>query len=244
MVSTPTYLAATSGSPSSVGQINQFLTSHTGNLLYQGVLQSSQTTAGTGTADSSVAWYSQTITTTSVQTAIGLVLLRLTSSGTGVAPMQMQLYADSGGLPTGSALFSVNAATEYVAFAPAYVTFPMPMTVTPSTTYHLAIPMVGNITNQYHWGISNQTSGAASSPDGVTWTAQTYGLLYEVYDQTTTGLLQCTYNDGGNRWTWQLYNATSHPTELCEFTQGQTSTTYVQSNRTISYTGGLITGIA
>lgn len=241
----PAYTAATAGQPGNAGAVNQLLGAHTSTILYAGVQTSAQTTAGTGNAPSYAAWASQTFVTGSSQTTLGYVLLQESTVGSTTTPMQVQLYADNGtGLPAGAALASTTAAFEYVAFAPHFVTFPLPAAVTPSTTYHLVVPMVGTSSNYFGWGKSNQTSGAATSPDGVTWTAQSYGLLFEVFDQTPAGLVTCTYDDGGSRWTWSQYNTTNQVSEYCEYTAGQTAGAYLQSNRTFSYSGGQLTGVS
>lgn len=249
MATTPTWQAATSGQPALAGHVNQLLGSHATTYLYTGVQTAAQTTAGTGTVGTNGTYIAQSFTTAAGQTSIGYVIARISSggatSGSQLGPTTLSLYANSAGAPTGSPLASVTMTAEYVAAAPSFVTYPLPVTgLTASTTYWLVLAPAGNATYSYLWWKSNQTSGASTSTNGTTWTAQTYGLLYQVYDQTATGLLTCTWEDTGARWTWSGYGTTNLLTQYAEYTGGQTTAGYLQSFRTLSYTNGLLTGVA
>lgn len=250
MATVPTWQAATSGQPANAGHVNQLLGTHASTLLYAGVQTAAQTTAGTGGVSSNGLYIAQSFTTASTQTAVGYVEAQILSvggatSGSQLGPATLSLYANSAGAPTGSPLVSVTAPVEYVLNAPLWITLPLPATgLAGATTYWLVLAAAGNATYYYQWNKSNQTSGASTSPNGVTWTAQAYGLLYQVYDQTPTGLLTCTWEDAGARWTWNGYGTTNLITQYAEYTAGQTTAGYLQSFRTLSYTNGLLTGVA
>lgn len=244
-MTTPSWLAAAAAQPAQAGQINQFLGAHASTLLYAGVVQSAQTTAGTGSTATFGTYIAQMFTTGSSQTKIGYVTCRLTTtSPVPTTTLQVSIYATSGGVPTGSPLATVTAAPEYVNFAPAFVVLPMPLTVTPSTVYAIVTAPSGNSgTQDITWGRSNQTSGALTSTNGTTWTAQTYGLEYQVFDQTATGKLTCTWEDSGARWCWFNYASNGQVSQVTEYTAAQGGG-YLQSNRAFTYTSNQLTSIS
>jgi hypothetical protein len=246
---TPNWQAATSGSPAQAAHVNQFLGTHATTLLYAGVQRSAQTTAGTGSTSTNGTWLAQSFTTAVGQTAIGYVLIQLdpnTGLGSNLAPTTVSLYANSAGAPTGAALVSATVTAEYGFFGPINLFVPMPITgLTASTTYWIVATAAGNASFSYSWNRSNQTSGASTSANGTTWVAQTYGFLYQVFDQTASGLLQGTWEDAGARWTWRSYATPSNRiTATTEYTAGQTTAGYLQSNRSYTYTNNLLTGIS
>lgn len=251
MSTVPTWLGATSGSLPAAGQINQFLGQHAATILYAGVLKESQTTNGSTHTSSTGTYMAQSFTTATGQTAIGYVIVPITSatsSGASLPPMTLSLYANSASAPTGSPLVSTTITTEYAYLASgggsAFNTpliYPLPITgLTASTEYWLVTAPQNSSTNHYSWQQSNQTSGASTSTNGTTWTAQTYGFQYAVYDQTATGLLTATWEDSGARWTAFTYNALAQISTLAEYTVGQTSVGYTQGYRTLTYSNGLL----
>lgn len=245
MSSVPVWLGAAASQSPLAGQINQFLGAHPAAFLYQGTVQSAQTTAGSGSVSTFGSYQAQTFTTGSSQTAIGYVTCRVsTTSPAPTTPLQVSIYATSGGAPTGSPLITVTAAPEYVTFAPAFDVFPVPLTVTPSTMYAIVTAPSGNSgTQDYTWGKSNQTSGAFTSSTGSSWSSQTYGLEYQVFDQSAVGPLTATWEDAGARWCWFSYSAANQLQKLSEYTAAQASG-YLQSNRTFTYSGNLLVGVS
>lgn len=241
MTGAPAWQGATANSAPLAAQINQFLGLHAATILYQGVQQAAQTTAGTGAVNSNGLWMAQFFTAASGQTAAGRVVLTLAVTGT-PAPLTVSLYATSGSAPTGSALVSASVPREFLAGTAAALSIPLPATVSASTTYWIVTTGVGDASDYYSWSKSNQASGASTSPDGLTWTAQTYGLLFQVYDQTAGGPPLHAFEDSGARWSGMGYTS-GQLTALREYTVAQSSG-YVESNRTLSYSGTLITGVA
>jgi len=237
----PAWLGATSGQAAQAGQVNQFLGAHAITYLYQGAIQDSQTTAGSGNGSTAGGTYlAQKFTTGSSQTKLGYALANVLGGTTGF-PLSMSVYASSGGAPTGSPLITVLAPSEYIAFGPTYLLFPLPLTVTASTVYFLVATPPASGT--YTWAKSNQASGTYTSTNGTLWTAQTYGLEYQIFDQSATGPLTATWEDAGSRWLWLGYNASNQVSKLSEYTVAQASG-YVTSNRALSYSGTLLTGVA
>ena len=233
------------------GSVNQFLGAHQAQFLYAGGSVITQGSSGSGIYQSSATqWYSQLITTTSTQTSLGSVNLQISTIGGSpvsqlIPPLVVSLYADLAGLPVGPALGSNTLTSNYVYSAPFWLTVPLPVLgLAPSTNYHVVIQMVGSSTAYYVWQGSRAVSGAATSADGVAWTNQAYGLMYQVFDQSGAGLLQFTYEDGGDRWSQMSYNSQGQLSRVTEFTVAQTTTGNLQGTRTLSYTNGVLTGVS
>jgi hypothetical protein len=253
LVSTPVYLAATAGSAPLAAQVNQLLGTHAMTPLYAGVQQAAGASTTTTATAGNGTWLAQSFTTGAAQTAIGYVLTTFNSqntSGSNLAPATLALYANSGGAPSGSALASVTVSTEYAYSAsgggtsPNYILTPLPVTgLSPSTTYWLVAPAVGGSTYHYHWYRSSAASGASTSTNGTSWSAQAYGFCYQVYDQTASGLLTAVWQDAGARWSAYTYTSAGQIATYAEYTAGQAAGSYVQSYRTASYSGGLLTGV-
>lgn len=241
MAGTPTWQAATAGQPPLARHVNQLLGTHAFTVLYTGVQRAAQFTSGSGSTASNGLWIAQSFTSGSSQTAVGYVVLSLTAGsglGTNLGPLTVSLYANAAGAPTGSPLVSATVTAEYAAGAPLPLLIPLPAPVTPSTTYWIVTAPAGNATYSYAWARSNQTSGAATSTNGTAWTGQSYGLLFQVWDQTPVLPQVATWEDGGARWTAQTSTSTRQITTLAEYTAGQTAAGYLQSVRTLSYSGG------
>lgn len=242
MTGIPSWLGATSGQAAQAGQVNQFLGAHAATFLYAATLRAQAATAGSGSFGSNGQWLAQSFTTASGQTSVGRVVLTLAVTGS-PAPTAISIYASSGGLPTGSALVSTNLPLEFVAGTASAVSIPVPCTVTASTQYWIVMNSVGSTGNQFSWSVNNVGSGAAVSFNGTTWSTQTFGLMYQMYDQTATGALTHTWEDSGARWTGAGYSAANQLTNLREYTAAQASG-YVEANRTLTYSGTSLIGVA
>jgi hypothetical protein len=252
-VTTSTWLAATSGQLPKAQQINAFLGVHASTELFAGTLQASQTTAGSTSTSTNGLYLAQQFTTGAAQTAVGYVSIPVTTTtttGASLATTTLSLYANSGGAPTGSALVSTTITAEYANLASGgtatvSVIYPLPVTgLSVSTAYWLVVAAAGGASNSYTWYRSNQTSGASTSPTGTSWTAQTYGFKYSVYDQSAVGLLTAVREDSGARWTATTYTASSQVSTYAEYVVGQTAAGYSQSFRTLTYSNGLLTKVA
>ena len=68
--------------------------------------------------------------------------------------------------------------------APGWSHVPLPAAVTPSTTYWIVAQAVGDASDTSPGGRPTRCSGAMTSPNGTTWTAQTYGYYFAVFDQS------------------------------------------------------------
>ena len=248
MSAVPTWLGATSGQAAQSGQINQLLGAHTSQYLYAAVQTAGVTAAGATSTPTNSTWLAQSFTTAVGQTSIGYVIVPLrtvTASGGTLAPTTLSLYANSGGAPTGSALASVTVTAEYAftAVLNTPIIYPLPVTgLTASTTYWLVTPAAGSATPHYNWYRSTAASTASTSTNGTTWTPQTYGFQYQIFDQTASGQMTCTWEDSGARWTASTYNATTGAlATYAEYTVAQGTAQYVQGLRTLSYSSGLLT---
>lgn len=252
MTGVPTWLAAVAGQPGQSGAVNQFHAFHSATYMgAQGTLQSSQTT-GTGIYQASYTnWLSTTFQTGVSQTTIGTVKLQLNDVGgsptsAAIPTLSVSLYTDNAGVP-GSVVTTSTLTSEFVYTSGFWVSVPMPTTgLAASTNYHIVTQLTGSSSHYYAWQQSTQGTGAATAPDGATWTTQSYGLMYEVYDFTgspTNGLVGYLVEDGGLRWTQITYNSLSQPTSIAEYTAGPNGT-YIYQSRNLTYTNGLLTGIS
>lgn len=248
MNTAPTWQAPVAGQPPRSSHINQFLGPHQVSALYAGTVTSSQTVNGATTTSTNGLYLAQSFTTGASQTAIGLVTLSLTSltaSGTALVPTAVHLYANASGAPSGAPLVSTTVTADYAFDASGGVnttriTIPLPVTgLAPSTTYWLVVDAANTGANSYTWFRSNQVSGASTSPDGITWTAQAYGFTYTVSDSTPlNGLLRAVWEDDGARWVIWTYDVNQQFAKQYEYTAGQTTTGYVQSDRPWNYSSG------
>lgn len=242
-MATPAWLAATANAATKAGQVNQFLGSHAAALVYAGTVQAQQVTAGSGSTSSNGLYIAQSFTTAAAQTTIGRVILTLAKTGT-PPPISLSIQANVSGHPSGTPLVSTLIPPEFITGSAQ--TYPVPVTgLTASTTYWIVLNADGDASNFVSWSKSNQTSGASTSTNGTTWTPQTYGLLYQVFDGSlnTSFPPVHTWEDSGARWSLFGYSATQQATALWEYTAGQTATGYLASQRALTYTAGQLTSI-
>lgn len=248
----PAWLGATAAQAPQAAQVNQFLGTHNSQYLYAAAQTAGQTTNGAASTSSNSLWLAQSFSTAVGQTAIGYVIVPVTTtttSGASLAPTTLSLYASSGGAPSGSALVSTTLTAEYANIASGgtstnRVIYPLPVTgLTASTTYWLVLHSTAS-SGAFTWFRSNQTSGASTSPTGATWTGQTYGFVFQVFDQTASGAVTCTWEDSGVRWTASTYGTTGLLVTYSEYTLAQGTNSYVQSARTLAYSSGLLTKVS
>ena len=136
-------------------------------------------------------WYAQTFLMDS-NNAISKVMLRLAKTGNPTGNLNISLYATSGGLPTGAALYTHSVAASTIGAA-AEVTFTLtqPWYVTAATTYAIVVSVPNGDASNYIGASYNNTSGYAngqycnSSNSGSTWGSNTYDFYFSVYTYTS-----------------------------------------------------------
>lgn len=245
----PTYLAATAKYPGRPGQINQFLVGHSASYLYGGTLKSSQATGAATYVSTNGLYLAQQIVTASAQTTIGQLWLQVSTVGgsavtSNITPLTVGLYANSGNLPTGSPLATASLNEIFVYGSGFWLQVPLAASgLSSSTPYQVVLAAAGNSSSYYVWQKSNQTSGASTSPDGLTWTAQTYGFMFEVYDLTGSGNPQYIVSDNGARWVQFTYDSLGRYSAVTENTLAQDGSS-LYSSRTFAYTNGFLTGVS
>lgn len=250
-VTTNTWLGATSGQTPLASQPNAPLGIHAMQPLYAATQRVAQTTNGAATTSTNNLWLAQSFTTAGGQTTIGYVIAPITTtttSGSSLSTTTLSLYANSAGAPTGSALVSTTLTAEYANQASGgtntnRVIYPLPITgLTAATQYWLVLHSTAS-TGSYTWFRSNQVSGASTSPTGVTWTAQGYGFVYQVFDQSASGLLTAVWEDSGARWQAYTYNSAQNISTIAQYTVAQNGS-YVQGFRTASWSNGFFQGVS
>jgi len=235
----PVWQAPVAGLPALAGHINQLLGTHPASYLYAGTQQASSS-GGSGGLPSNGLWLAQKFTTGSAQTAVGYATFSSTVTGS-PAPWSISLQADSGGQPSGTALAAVTYPYQLAAST---VTALLPAAVSPSTQYWLVTQPAGDSGDYFAWAKSSASSGCLTAPDGVTWSAQTFGLRYGVYDQSTVPPLVGIVEDSGARFTLLTWGASAGPATVQEYTVGQTVAGGAESARSLTYSNGLLTGVA
>ncbi len=240
----PAWLGATAGNTAYAGQINQFLATHSVTYLYQGVAQASST-ATTGSGTTSVNWLAQKFTTGAAQTVTGQVWLYAYLPAGSPPPWVISIQADNGsGAPNGTVLASTALPKEMVPGAAGWVPVMLPLSgLTPSATYWIVAAAAGDASDYFAWIRTTAGSGASTSATGTSWTAQSYGFAYQVLDQSPYPPLAGTWEDSGARWTSYAYTS-GQITTVGEYTAGQAANGYTATNRTLSYSGSNLVGVA
>lgn len=250
-MASPNWIGASPAYVGLSGQVNQFLGSHSSVISYGGNAIQASGGTGTGLYGSTDGLYlAQEFTTGASQTVIGSVSLQLSTVGGSpvtatIAPLVISLYASLFGVPTGSPLAAATVTEQYVYSSPFWLSLPLAASgLTASTQYQLVVSAVGSASAYYAWQQSNTLFGASTAPDNVTWTAEGYGYMYEVFDNSgTTGNATLLTDDNGARFVQFAYNANNQPTSITEYTQTQNGAGITQT-RTLTYSGTQLTGIS
>jgi hypothetical protein len=242
-MTTPNWIGATSFQPPLAAQVNQFLGTHAVTYVYQGSSFSSQTTAGAGTVASNGLWIAQSFTSGASTSSVGRVAPVLAVTG-GPAPLTVQIRANNAGAPATTALVTTVIPPGWGNASPTAQSIPLPVALTPSTTYWFVTQPAGDASNFYAFSKSNQVTGVSTSANGTAWTAQAYGIEYTAYDQTANPPLVHTWEDADARITEVFSNANGTPAALEEYTVAQGSAQFVYSYRAYAYTSGFLTTIS
>jgi hypothetical protein len=240
-MATPAWIGATPSSPPLAAQVNQFLTTHAITYLYSGAYGGGQTTLGSGGVNSNGLYIAQSFTAAATYSLGRVVLGFNTVTGTPTAPTTISIQTSTGGAPSGTALISTTVPPQFLA---SNVSIPVPCALASGTVYWIVLAAVGDASNFATWLKSNQTSGASTSTNGTSWTAQAYGLYYALWDQSAFLPLAHTWEDGGARWTSELYTGVNELSSLQECTVAQGSGQYVSSSRALTYSGSNLISVA
>jgi hypothetical protein len=244
-VASPSWLGASAGHIGYAGAVNQFLGSHASVFTYAGSAVQASGGNGSGFYDPTDGLYlAQEFTTGPSQTVIGAVLLQISTVGGSpitqtITPLTVSLYA------TGSALATTTLTEEFIYTSPFWVSVPLAVSgLVASTPYQLVVSAAGTATAYYVWQRSVTLFGASTAPDGVTWTGQNYGYMFQVFDNSgTTGNPMTLTDDSGARVVSFTYNAAGQPLTITESTQTQDGLGLTQT-RTLTYSGNYVTGIS
>jgi hypothetical protein len=240
---TPAWLGATAVQLPLASQVNQFLGSHAITYVYTGVSVSRQITAGSGGVASNGTYVAQSFTTGSF-TTVGRIAFNMTTTG-GPAPTTISLQTNNAGAPSGTVLVSTVMPPGWANAAPTYQSLPLPVTgLSASTTYWIVASAAGDASDFFTYEKSNQTSGTSTSTNGTSWTAQTYGLLYEVFDLSATPPFLHTWEDSNARITNIGSNTNATPAYIEEYTVAQGTNQFAYSYRTFSYSGTKFTSLS
>lgn len=241
---TPAWIGATPGQPLLAAQINEFLGTHAVTYVYTGASYSSQAVAGSGTVNSNGLYVAQSFATGASNTAAGRIALTMTTTGV-PSPITIQIQSNNAGAPSGTILVATVIPPSWANATVAAQSIPLPVAgLSPSSTYWIVARAAGDASDYFSFYKSNQATGASTSTNGSSWTAQSYGLLYAVYDQSAILPLRHTWEDAAARITALTVNANTTPATLEEYTGAQGSGQFVYSFRTCNYAGSTLTSIS
>lgn len=239
-MATPNWIGASNGSPQLAAQVNQLLGTHAITYLYSGASGGGQTTLGSGGTNTNGLYIAQSFTAIATYNLGRVVLGFNTLTGTPTAPLTVSIQTNSGSAPSGTALITTTVPVQNLV---SNVSIPVPCSLTNATTYWIVLTPAGDASDFATWLKTNQSSGASTSANGTTWTAQTYGLYYALWDQSAIPPLHHTWEDGGARWTTLALNGLSAPTSLQEYTVAQVAGDYVYSSRAMTYSSSFLTSV-
>ena len=229
---TATWFPAVAHQSAQAAQINQFLTGHVCQYLYDGASVASNA-AGSGTVESS-SWVAQSFTLTGV-TTVGRVEFPLAHTGS-VSPVTVALYTNSGGLP-GTLIVAAQVPLQS---ASGVISVPLPATgLTSGGTYWLVMEKLGASGNDWQWTKGTAGSGAATSTNGTSWTTQAYSMEFTVYDQSVSGDVRHIVYDGDPTSRWIGFDYTAG---LVTAMRDSVGSGVVASALSLAYTSGQLTG--
>lgn len=251
---TTSFLAATSGQPMLAQHVNQLLVTHPTQYIYTGTQQQFNTTAAATSTGTNNLWLAEKWNTQVSQTTLGYIVVALSTtvtSGAVLPPTTISIYTDNAGVP-GTALLTTQLTAEYAnlgtgGVATNSITVPLPLKgLSAATNYWIVVQSTAAAGGQFTWFRTTAISGAATSPDGVTWTTQSYGFIYTIFDQVrplnVAAPLVATWEDSGQRWQVLRYNSLLEIINRTEYTSGQTTPGYNQGYRALTYSNGQLQG--
>lgn len=237
----PPWLAATTGQLPTAAQLDALLITHAMTLVYVGASLGGFTTLGSGSVNTDGEYVAQSFTPGSAETP-GRFTFSMSTTGS-PGPLTVSIQTSSGSAPSGTAVVTTVIPSQWVPATQTVVSIPLPCSLAGSTVYWAVFNAVGDASDYYNLFKSNQTSGVSTSPTGVTWTAQTYGLYYQAFDQSVVLPLLHTWEDSNARIT-EFTTSGGLVTGLEEYTVGQGTSQYLYSGRTVAYSGASMTSIS
>jgi hypothetical protein len=217
MSTTPLWQTTVAGTTALAASVDQLLSAHPAQLIYQGTSYDSDTTSGSGATDStynlSLANKFTTAASGVGSTALTRLDIYMVSVGTG-ATLTLSIQTDSTGKPSGT---NVSGLTMTIpsGFPPPigmWISVPMPLTgLTPSTPYWIVIGSTSSATNYAELAHSGTAGGRAATNNGGGWVNQTYSYNFAAYDGINLGdALRHTWEDSGALWN-AYYYGTAYP---------------------------------
>jgi hypothetical protein len=226
---------APTNSTTYAAQVNQFLGAHATTFIYTGVSLGGATTLGSGAVNTNGLYVAQTFVPGTAQTP-GRFTFQMSSTGTPGA-LTVSIQTNSAGAPSGTTLVSTVVPYQYVPGTSSVVSIPLPCSLLASTTYWAVFNAVGDASDYFSLYKSNQTSGVSTSTNGTSWTAQTYGLYYQRFDQSASPSQNVlhSYEDSGAKWTAWTWNGDYQVSDLQEYIVAEGTGNYFWSQRTFTY---------
>lgn len=238
-MATPAWIGASPAQPQLAAQVDQFLGTHAATYVYTGVSLGSAA-VGSGSVATNGLYVAQAFSPASNQSP-GRFVLTMSVTGT-PPPLALSIQTTASSSPSGTVLAAVWVPYTYFTGTAAALSFPMPCSFTGGSTYWIVANAVGDASDFYSLSKSASATGVRTSANGTSWTAQSYGLAYNRFDQSPVLPLLHTWEDSGARWTTLAANSSNQPTSLDEYTAAQGGQ-YVYSSRSLTYSSGELVSI-
>lgn len=228
-MATPSWHDANNGSTAVPGDIEQFLGAHEVQIAYQGTSNVSNTTAQASQYSTNGLFLDQPFVLPNNVSEVDRVELRMALVGAGT-DVVVQLEADSGGNPSGTALAIVTVPLDFLASGVRWVSVPLYATgLTGGATYHIVVNAAGDATNSMNFGASGSATPALkTSTNGSTWSATATQLMFNVFIGNT-GPIRNVVEDAGARWVECAVDSLNRISALYEYVGS------FRNSRTVSY---------
>lgn len=166
-----------------------------------------QTTVSTYTAMNSN-WIAQQFTPTKKDCYN--IALYLGSTGTPTVDMTLFLQEDSGGLPGGSTIRSLNISKNQITASGAWVYLPISETLIVGNNYWLVLSKAGDGSNTYRWyrdTTDHSPTKSATSANGSSWTATStpnrFSYAFIEYDESPLTVISPTGAQATQKHFWE-----------------------------------------
>lgn len=259
-MSVPLWHALAQGGTLSSSDLNQFLGDHPASFLYFGVSKVSYIVAGSANANTNTGaaaqWLAQPFTTAGGQTTITRIELNLQAVGTG-ADTTLELRTDNAGVPSNTVLWSCVIPADFQGAA-AYISIPCNVSgLSAATKYHIVLDGTASTSNICRWNsaVTSVNAGLVSASGSAGWSSAGKTFLFNVYNGTNSVVRHIiedgtTSTTGGVTQTngapakWSGYDWTVAATANALLTTVREYCGALRSVRTLSYTSGVLTGVA
>ena len=248
-MTTPAWQGAASGGVVAVnaGHINQFLGTHKIAFAYTGTAQVSGPGSSSGSQGSNGLWLAQPFTTGASQSRVERLTMSALIAGSPSSTWQVGIQTDSGGSPSGTWLCWCYVPKGFLTTSARSISIPAGIAVSSSTKYHIVAAAAGGTGNDFLWQTGTSTGVVGlTSTNGTSWSALTVTYLFSVFAGSSGQLINIA-EDGAapyTHWCEFIWNSANELGTVNEAVNVTTSSNVFDSERTLSYSNGVLTSVA